>query len=389
MPERQRLLLQGNEAIAEGALRAGVRFFAGYPITPATEVAEIMAWRLPEEGGAYIQMEDEIGSMAAVVGASLAGVKSMTASSGPGMSLKQENLGLAAMHEVPCVVVDVMRVGPATGMATLPAQQDVMQARWGSHGDKGTIALCPSTVAECYDLAVKATNLAEQYRMPIFLLADAEVGHMREVIEIPEQVEIVDRRRPEVPPGDPAFLPYESDPCGCPPMADFGSGYFWHAEASTHNVRGDLAATDHTSAAALHRRLIEKVTAHTRELTFYTEREMEDAEIAIISYGVSARGAAAAVAEGRAQGMKVGLVTLQTLWPFPDHLIQELAARVKVLFVAELNAGQVVLEVERAAHGKVPVFHIGRHDGLILTPSFILSKIREVTEHARTDHAYR
>jgi len=374
----EKVLLQGNEAIAEGALRAGVRFVAGYPITPATEIAERMANRLPQIGGTFVQMEDEIASMAAVIGASLAGVKSLTASSGPGMSLKQENIGVAAMHEVPCVVVDVMRVGPATGMATLPAQQDIMQARWGSHGDRGAIALCPSTVAECYDLAVKAVNLAEQYRMPVHLLTDAEVGHMREAIEIPTEVEIIDRKRPDVPPGDPSFLPYAAEPDGVPPMADFGTGYFWHAEASTHNVRGDLAATDYKSAAALHTRLIEKVTKHSRELTFYSERLMEDADIAIISYGVSARGSAAAVELARAEGIKLGLLNLNTIWPFPDHLIHALADKVKAIFVVELNAGQVVLEVERAAHGRVPVYHIGRHDGLILSPSFILSRIKGV-----------
>ena len=374
----EKILMQGNEAIAEGAIRAGVRFFAGYPITPATEIAERMAARLPEVDGTFIQMEDEIASVTACVGASLAGVKAMTASSGPGISLKQENIGMAAMHECPMVVVDVMRVGPATGMATLPAQQDVQQARWGSHGDRGVIALCPSTVAECYDLAIRAVNLSEQYRLPVMLLSDAEVGHMREAIEIPDEVEIVNRRRPSVKPGDPSFLPYEAEPDGVPPMADFGTGYFWHSEASTHNVRGDLAATDHRSAAFLHRRLIDKVEKHVKELTFYSTRKLDDADIAIVSYGVSARGSAGAVELARSEGIRVGLLNLNTIWPFPAHLIEDLAGRVRAIFVAELNAGQLHREVKLAAEGRVPVHHIGRFDGLILTPSEIVARIKEV-----------
>jgi len=376
--EKKRVLLQGNEAIAEGAIRAGVRFFAGYPITPATEVAERMAHRLPEVDGTFIQMEDELGSMAAVVGASLTGVKSMTASSGPGISLKQENIGMAAMQEVPCVVVNVMRVGPATGMATLPSQQDVMQAKWGSHGERGAIALCPSSVAECYGLTVQAVNFAEKYRCPVFLLADAEIGHMREAIEIPEKVSLVNRIRPSVPPGDLSFLPYEAPTDGVPPMADFGSGYLWHAEASTHNVRGDLAATDHKSAASLHSRLIEKVERHYRELCIYSDYRLEDADWVIVSYGASARGAAEAVDMGRDQGLKLGLLTLQTIWPFPRHLIDNVAEHALGITVAELNAGQVFAEVDRIVRGQRPVSHIGRHDGLVLRPGDILEHVGEV-----------
>ncbi len=386
-----RRLLLGNEAIGEGALAAGVRFFAGYPITPATEIAEFMARRLPAVDGTFIQMEDEIGSMCAVVGASLAGVKAMTASSGPGLSLKQEAIGMAAMQEVPCVVVDVMRVGPSTGMATLPAQQDVMQARWGTHGDRGAIALCPSSVKECFDLAVRAVNLAERFRTPVHLLADAEVGHMREVIDIPERVEIENRRRPTVPAGDPSFQAYAGDADGVPPMADFGAGYLWHAEASTHNARGDLASTDHVAAAALNRRLIDKVNQKAKEITFYSERRLDDAEVVIVSYGVSARGAAEAVEMARAEGIKAGLLTLQTIWPFPAHLIEglmgegEAAAKLrpqggcpKAVLVAELNAGQVVIEVDRAVRGRASVELVGRHDGRILAPADILARIKEV-----------
>ncbi len=373
-----KVLMQGNEAIAEGAIRAGVRFFAGYPITPATEIAERMASRLPEVDGTFIQMEDEIASVTTCVGASLAGVKAMTASSGPGISLKQENIGMAAMHECPLVVVDVMRVGPATGMATLPAQQDIQQARWGSHGDRGVIALCPSSVAECYDLTIKAVNLSEKYRLPVMLLTDAEVGHMREAIAIPERVEVVERRRPDVPPGDPSFQPYAAKPDGVPPMADFGAGYLWHAEASTHNVRSDLASTDHKSADFLHRRLIDKVEKHVREMTFYSTRRLDDAEVAVVSYGVSARGSAGAVELARAQGLKAGLLNLNTIWPFPAHLIEDLAGRVRAILVAELNAGQLVREVRLAANGRVPVHHVGRFDGLILTPTEVLARLREV-----------
>jgi 2-oxoglutarate ferredoxin oxidoreductase subunit alpha len=374
----KKVLLQGNEAIAEGAIRAGVRFFAGYPITPATEIAERMAARLPEVGGAFIQMEDEIASVTTCVGAALAGKKAMTASSGPGISLKQENIGMAAMHECPMVIVDVMRVGPATGMATLPAQQDIQQARWGSHGDRGVIALSPSSVAECYDLAIKAVNLSEKYRMPVMILSDAEIGHAREAIEIPEEVEIIDRKRPAVPPGDPRYLPYEADADGVPPMADFGTGYFWHSEASTHNAKGDLDATNHKTGAFLHRRLIDKVEKHVKEMTYYSTRKLDDADIAIVSFGVSARASAGAVEIARTEGLKVGLLNLNTIWPFPEHLIEDLAGKVKTIFVAELNAGQLWREVKLAANGRVPVHHIGRFDGLILTPSEILARIREV-----------
>lgn len=377
-----RLLLQGNEALAEGAIRAGVRFFAGYPITPATEIAEYMARRLPEVGGTFIQMEDELASMGAVIGASLAGLKAMTASSGPGMSLKQENIGLAAMMEVPCVVVDVMRVGPATGMATMPAQQDVMQARWGSHGDRPAIALVPSTVRECFDLAVKAVNLAERFVTPVLVLADAAVGHMREVIEVPREVETTYRRQPLDPPEAGTFLPYEAPPDGAPARPPFGAGYRWHAEGSTHNVYGDLAATDHAGADYLHNRLLRKVQAHAREITMFGERYLDDAEVAVVSYGISARSAAAAVQRAREEGMRAGLLNLHTVWPFPAHLIDDLAGKVRALVVAELNAGQLCLEVQRAAAGRVPVFHIGRIDGLILTPAQVLARLQEVASRA-------
>lgn len=375
----QRLLMQGNEAIAEGAIRAGVRFFAGYPITPATEIAEYMAQHLPEVGGSYIQMEDEIGSMAAVVGASLVGVKSMTGSSGPGISLKQENIGMAAMQEVPCVVVNVMRVGPATGMATLPAQQDVMQARWGSHGDRGVIALCPSSVGECFELAVKAVNLSEEYRTPVYLLADAEIGHMREIVEIPERVEIVERKKPDARADEGTYLPYEASSDGVPAMADFGDGYCWHAEASTHNVRGDLAATDHLSAASLHRRLIDKVEKNADRFTMYTASDLDDASTVVISYGISARAAAEVVRRGRAAGMKIGLLILKTIWPFPSTVVAAAAEHASHVFVAELNAGQIVNEVQRSVCSGAKVHHIGRHDGLILTPEYLLERIVEVS----------
>lgn len=371
--------MQGNEAIAEGAIRAGVRFFAGYPITPATEIAEYMAQHLPEVGGSYIQMEDEIGSMAAIVGASLMGVKSMTASSGPGISLKQENIGMAAMQEAPCVVVNVMRVGPATGMATFPAQQDVMQARWGSHGDRGVIALCPSSVNECFEMAVKAVNLAEEYRTPVYLLTDAEIGHMREIVEIPEHVEVVDRKRPDKDADKGAYMPYEATAYGVPAMADFGDGYYWHAEASTHNIRGDLAATDYQSASFLHRRLIDKVEKNADKLTFYAAKDLDDAAIVLISYGISARAASEAVSRARSAGIKMGLLVLKTIWPFPSDLVAGIAERAGHVFVAELNAGQIVNEVQRSVCPKAKVHHIGRHDGLILTPDFILERIREVS----------
>ena len=368
-------LLQGNEAIAEGAIKAGVRFFAGYPITPATEIAEYMARRLPMVRGSYIQMEDEIASMAAIVGASLTGVRSMTASSGPGISLKQENIGMAAMQEVPCVVVNVMRVGPATGMATMPAQQDVMQARWGSHGDRGVIALCPSSVRECFDLTVKAVSLSELYRTPVYLLTDAEVGHMREVIDIPDSVEVAGRARPDVPPED--YLPYAPGPDMIPPMADFGEGYFWHAEASTHNEYGDLASADTLSAAALHGRLIHKIESKREELAMYRAYDIDDADAIIISYGISARASRVAARSLRADGIRAGCLAIKTLWPLAEKTIAGLIGGASHVFVAELNNGQYSREIERVVSGRARTYHIGRHDGLILAPEDIRGFIRE------------
>ena len=374
MPDERRLL-QGNEAIAEGAIRAGVRFFAGYPITPATEIAEYMARELPKVRGSFIQMEDEIASMAAIVGASLAGVRSMTASSGPGISLKQENIGMAAMQEVPCVVVNVSRVGPATGMATMPAQQDVMQAKWGAHGDRGVIALCPSSVKECFELTVQAVSLSERFRTPVYLLTDAEVGHMREVIDIPTSVNTASRVRPDVPPDE--YLPYAPGEDMIPPMADFGEGYFWHAEASTHNEYGDLAATDTVSAAALNTRLINKIDSKREELALYSAYDIENADALIISYGISARSSRAAIELLREDGIRAGCLVLKTLWPIAEKTIAKLIGVTPYVFVAELNDGQYSREIERIASGRASVRHIGRYDGLILTPEDIRVPIRE------------
>lgn len=373
------MVWQGNQAIAEGAIAAGVRFFAGYPITPATEIAEYMARRLPEVGGVFIQMEDEIASMGAVIGASLAGWKAMTATSGPGFSLMQENIGLAAMMEVPCVVADVMRVGPATGMATLPAQQDVMQARFGTHGERSAVAFCPSSVRDCYYLTARAVAVSELLRTPVVILSDAAVGHMTEAFDLDDEVELVHRRQPDFPPGAREFLPYEPGPDGIPPMPPFGAGYAWHAEGSTHNEQGDLAAADHGAAARLHPRLARKADKLGDSVSFYSLLYTEGAEVLVVSYGISARCSAAVVHSCRKRGFPVGMVTLKTLWPFPEGLVRRVASSVRAIVVAELNIlGQVYHEVRRSVPDSVQVHHVGRADGRILTQDEIANAIREV-----------
>lgn len=371
-------LLQGNEACVEGAIAAGARFFAGYPITPSSEIAEGLALRLPKVGGKFIQMEDEIGAMAAVIGASLAGLKSITATSGPGFSLKAENIGFACMTEVPCVVVNVMRGGPSTGLPTSPGQADVMQARWGTHGDHPTIALAPASVREVFEATVLSFNFAERFRMPVILLLDEIVGHMREKIEIPDpsQIEIFDRIKPSVPPED--YLPYENHPSDIPPMANFGEGYRYHVTGLNHDERG-YPTMKAPVVAAQEARLVRKVERYKKEILRYEEVSLEDAEIAVFAFGSTARSAKLAVRQAREKGIRAGLFRPLTLWPFPGEEIEELASRARCILVAEMNLGQMVCEVERASHGRAPIGQINRADGEPITPDQILERILEVS----------
>jgi 2-oxoglutarate/2-oxoacid ferredoxin oxidoreductase subunit alpha len=368
-------LMTGNEACAEGALAAGVSFFGGYPITPSTEIAEILSSALPMRGGHFIQMEDEIGAMASIIGASLAGAKSMTATSGPGFSLKQENLGYAVMAEVPCVIVNVMRGGPSTGLPTMPSQSDVMQARWGTHGDHPTIALIPYTVRETFDLTVRAFNLAEKYRMPVILLLDEILGHVNEKVVFPEDLEIVDRALPTAPPSE--YLPYENVPSGVPPLAPFGTGYRYHVTGLYHDETGFPTADSEKIEAKL-LRMHSKIDDNRDEIVEVDRLFLDDAEVGIFSYGSSARSARQALHQARDKGIKVGMLRPKTLWPFADVEIREMAGQVKSIIVPELNLGQIAHEVEWAVAGKVEVHKVGRVDGEPLTPGEILARIEEV-----------
>jgi len=371
-----RRFMSGDTACAEGALAAGCRFFAGYPITPATEIAEHMARRLPEIDGVYIQMEDEIASMAAVIGASYAGVKSMTATSGPGFSLMMENIGLALMTETPCVIVNVMRGGPSTGQPTMPGQQDVMQARWGSHGDYEIIALAPSSVQEMFDLTVESFNLAETYRVPVFVLADEIVGHMWERVTIPEadSIKIVNRKKPTVQPSN-EFAPFKSDDDLVPPMAVFGEGYHFHATGLTHDERGYPRTESAEAQTELVQRLCNKIRKNKERIIRVENTMLEDAEVVVVAYGIAARAALSAVRKARATGTKAGLLRPVTLWPFPEEQVAQVAKRAKAIVVPEMNCGQIVREVERAAK-ETPVVFLPKLGEEPHKPDEILDAIR-------------
>jgi 2-oxoglutarate ferredoxin oxidoreductase subunit alpha len=371
------LLLQGNEAVVEGALRAGCRFFAGYPITPATEISEILSVKLPKVDGTFIQMEDEIASLGAVIGASLAGVKSMTATSGPGFSLMQENLGFAIIAEVPCVIIDVMRGGPSTGLPTFPSQSDVMQARWGTHGDHPAIVLSASTVRECYEMTIKSFNLSEKFRTPVILLIDEVIAHMREKMALSdgEKIEIFDRVKPTVPPE--WYIPYEETPSGIPAMANFGEGYRYHVTGLTHDVRGfPTSRPDEIGPfiARLHR----KISQHFSEIQMAEFFQTEDAEITIVAYGCVARSAKRAMIEAREKGVNVGLLKLVTLWPFARSAVEKVLQTSKILMVPEMNMGQISREVKRVNRGAAKIFTLNKTDGTIITPEEILNRITEV-----------
>ena len=374
---RKQVLLQGNEACVEGALMAGCRFYAGYPITPATEIMELMAQKLPEVGGVFIQMEDEIASLGAAIGASLAGSKSMTATSGPGFSLMQEHIGFACMAEVPCVIVDVMRGGPSTGLPTQPSQSDVMQARWGTHGDHPIIVLAPSSVYECFELTVQAFNLSERYRTPIILLVDELVAHMREGVILPakDKLEIEDRPRPTVPPE--WYIPYADTGSGVPPMPAFGDGYRYHVTGLYHDVRGyPTVRTDEVES--LIRRLFIKISKDFDRLQWFDSFETEDAKITVIAYGCVARAALRAVKEAREKGLQVGLIKLKILWPFMRRTVTGILENSEKVLVPELNIGQISREVKRVNQGRCEVVTLNKVNGTPIKPAEILHTLEEI-----------
>jgi 2-oxoglutarate/2-oxoacid ferredoxin oxidoreductase subunit alpha len=370
--------MNGDIACAEGAIAAGCNFFAGYPITPSTEVAERLAQRLPEVGGRFIQMEDELASMAAILGASWAGARAMTATSGPGFSLMMENIGLAVMTETPCVVVDVQRGSPSTGLPTLVGQSDVMQARWGSHGDYQIVAYTPASCQEMFDLTVKAFNVAERLRIPVILLADEIVGHMAERVVIPEAGAIPweERKRPSSPAGN-GLRPYAAGDDLIPPMPEVGVGHRFHVTGLTHDERGypTNSAEDHER---LVRRLNDKVTRQADSLIEYEEGFVEDAEVVVLAYGCVSRSARRAVREARDKGIKAGFIRPITIWPFPGERIRALGEKVKAFVCAELNLGQIGGEMER--YTRKPVLKVNHAGGELLSPTSILAAIEKAAE---------
>jgi 2-oxoglutarate ferredoxin oxidoreductase subunit alpha len=365
--------MQGNEAVGWGALAAGCRFYGGYPITPSTEVAEMLSRELPKVGGKFIQMEDEIASLAACIGASVGGLKSMTATSGPGFSLMQEHIGYAAITEVPVVVVDVQRLGPSTGQPTAPSQGDVMQARWGTHGDHPIIVLCPASVRQSFDLTVTAFNFSEKYRTPVILLLDEVIGHMREKVELPpaERVERVERIATSVPPE--WYKPYGDSPSDVPPMANFGSGYRYHVTGLLHDAAGyPTQRLDEIDPWI--ERVHRKIERHLHDIVLTEEDGAAAARTVVVAYGATARSARHAVRLARQRRSKVGLVTLLTLWPFAEEVLDRVARSARRIIVPEMNLGQLALEVERVA-GRAQVVRLNRANGEMVTPQMILDAI--------------
>ena len=362
-------LMQGNDAVGWGAIAAGCRFYAGYPITPSTEIAELLARELPKIGGKFIQMEDEIASMAAIIGARIGGLKSMTATSGPGFSLMQENIGYAAMTEIPCVVVDVQRLGPSTGSPTAVSQGDVMQARWGTHGDHPIIALCPTSVRESFDLAVKAFDLSEKYRTPVILLTDEIVGHMREPVELPD-FKTISVFEQQVTESTGSYKAFRNTPDGVPPLAPFGTGYRFHITGMFHDEVGfPTQRLDEIDPWV--QRVNTKLDNHIDDITLVKEEFQDGARVALLSYGASARTARHAMKLARQKGIKVDMLTLFTLWPFPEKEVEALGERADRVIVPEMNLGQLALEVERMV-GRKKVRRVVRADGEMITPQMVL-----------------
>ena len=379
MSQRDILFVQGNEACVRGALYAGLRFFAGYPITPSTEVAEHLAEQLPRVGGKFIQMEDEIASMCAVCGASLAGSKAMTATSGPGFSLKQEAIGYAVMAEIPCVVVNVQRGGPSTGLATKVAQGDVNQARWGTHGDHSIIVLTASSIQDVFQITVEAFNMAETYRTPVILLFDEVIGHMREKLVVPAagDLPVVERLHTEVQAGV-NYYPYLPREDGRLPMSDFGGVHRYNVTGLYHDIWG-FPTENPEQVSKLVYHLVDKIENRAHLLARWKEYYLDDAEHIIISYGSSARSARHLVETRRSKGDRIGLLELQTLWPFPAQLVREKTAHARNIFVAEMNMGQITTQVKQVVQRPDRVFLVNRMDGLMLNPTDI-GKVMRVIE---------
>ena len=371
------VLMQGNEACVHGALYAGMEFFAGYPITPSTEIAEVSSELLPRIGGRFIQMEDEIAGIAACIGGAIAGKKSMTATSGPGFSLKQENIGYACIAEIPCVIVNVQRSGPSTGLPTSPAQGDYMQAKWGTHGDHPVIALSPTTVRETFELTVKAFNFAEKFRTPVILLMDEVVGHLRENMEVPEpgELEVIDRKRPDCPPEE--YRAYAMTEDLVPPMADFGKGYRYNITGLFHDETG--FPTNNTEVAGKQLdRIMKKVENNFDEINIYEEYMLEDAQYAFITFGGMARSVKEAIRTLRKEGIRIGAFIPKTVWPFPEKQINKLVSDMDGVFVAEMNLGQMILEVQRASQERNKIHAINKANGEIITPEEIVKSFMEV-----------
>jgi 2-oxoglutarate ferredoxin oxidoreductase subunit alpha len=371
--------MMGDAAIAEGAIAAGCRYFGGYPITPSTETAERMSVRLPQIGGTYMQMEDELASIASVLGASWGGKKSMTTTSGPGFSLMMENLGLGIITETPAVICNVQRGGPSTGLPTAVAQGDMMQAKWGSHGDYEIIALVPWSVQECFDLTIRAFNLAEKYRTPVLLMTDAEVGHLTERLVIPEQeeIELWDRKPPIKPPGE--YKTYEPDDDLIPPMAPTGQGYHVFCESLTHDERG-YPNMSVEAQAKLQDRLVAKIRNNRFDIYDNVETDIDDADVVVISYGISSRISVRAIDLAQERGLKIGHMRLRTVWPFPAERVREISENVRGIVVPEINLGQIVHEVERAAAPRCGIQSVPHPGGEIHEPETILEAIVKTAE---------
>ncbi|OPL12469.1 MAG: 2-oxoglutarate ferredoxin oxidoreductase subunit alpha [delta proteobacterium MLS_D] len=369
-------LLSGNDACVQGALAAGVRFFAGYPITPSTEIANAFARELPGRGGIFMQMEDEIASMGAIIGASCTGTKAVTATSGPGFSLMQENIGYAAVAEIPCVIINVMRYGPSTGLPTSPSQGDFMQTRWGPHGDHPVIVIAPYTAREAYRETGRAVNLSERYRVPVIVLMDEILGHLRERVEFRDEdlVQEINRKGPDP---DSTFLPYEYTEDGVPPFANFGTGYRYHITGLIHDETG-FPTNNPVEVDRIMRRVNEKIELHRRDIARTQFVEVDDADILVVAFGSVARSAHEAVRTLRQEGKAVGMVRPVTVWPFPDEDIRKAAAGKKAVIVPEMNLGQMVREVERVVAGTVPVHALNRIDGLLITPQEMRDLIEDI-----------
>ncbi len=371
-------LMQGNEAIAEGAVIAGCDFFAGYPITPSSEVAEILSSKLPKIGRVFLQMEDEIAALGAVLGAALGGAKAITASSGPGMSLKQEHIGYASMCEIPCVIINVMRGGPSTGLPTLPAQGDVMQAKWGTHGDHAIIAITPSSVNESLYETIRAFNLAVKYRTPVLILIDEIIGHMREKVVIPDKndVEIIDVKLPGVPPEK--YNPYNYTSGKVTPLAPMGEGYRYHVTGLIHGETGfPSQKTDVIQNAQ--NWLMDKIYKNIKDIEKFEEFQTEDADILLVAYGSTSRSSRQAIRMARSAGIKAGMFRPITIWPFPDEQVSKLSKKIKKILVPEMNMGQIIFEVQRNACGS-SVYGLNVVSGEPITPDQVYEKIKEISK---------